>query len=30
MKKIRNMTYEDAKKAFESFSKKHSIDDDLT
>lgn len=29
MKKIRNMTYEDAKKAFESFSKKHSIDDDF-
>lgn len=29
MKKIRNMTYEDAKKAFESFLKKHSIDDDF-
>lgn len=29
MKKIRNMTYDDAKKAFESFSKKHSIDDDF-
>lgn len=29
MKKIRNMTYEDARKSFASFSKKHSIKDDF-
>lgn len=29
MKKIRNMTYEDARNSFDSFSKKHSIKDDF-